>query len=83
MTGQYLPISEVAKLLKTSRVTIWKRVKSGVIPAIRVGKMYLIDKKDLLPINRPLTEEEKRQIEKAVTKTIEQYGEVLRRLGNE
>ncbi len=83
MTGQYLPISEVAKLLKTSRVTIWKRVKSGAIPAIRVGKMYLIDKKDVSPANRPLTEEEKHQIEEAVAKTIEQYGEVLRRLGNE
>ncbi|MBI3330611.1 MAG: helix-turn-helix domain-containing protein [Candidatus Omnitrophica bacterium] len=83
MAGQYLSIPEAAKLLKTSRVTVWKRVKTGAIPAIRVGKIYLIDHKDVFPANRPLTEEEKRQIEQAVTKTIEQYGEVLRRLGNE
>lgn len=80
----YLTIPELAKILGMSRIAVFKKVKAGEIPAIRVGRNYAISKKFIDDIlGRPLSDEEKAQIDIAVKKVVAEYGEVLRLLGRE
>lgn len=83
-TKQFLSTIEVAKLLGISRVAVFKNIKTGKIKAKKIGRNFVIDKKDLPDIlDEILTEDKKREIEKAVKKTISEYGETLKLLGKE
>lgn len=42
-----LTVSEVARLLRVSNMTIYRLLKSGDLPAVRVGKNYRIQKRDI------------------------------------
>ena len=81
---QFLSTIEVAKLLGISRVAVFKNIKSGKIKAQKIGRNFMIDKKNLPDVlGEVLTEDKKREIEKAVKKTIKEYGETLKLLGKE
>ena len=80
----YITIPQLAQILGISRIAVYKKVKKGKIKAIKIGRNYLIPKKYILVIlGKALGEEEKRQIDKAIKKTVEEYGEVLKLLGRE
>jgi len=86
--NEYISIAQLAKLLGISRIAVYKKVKQGKIKAIKVGRSFAISKeyvnKNLINVSgSPLLEEEKKGIEKAVKRTVEEYGEVLKRLGRE
>ncbi len=82
--NKYITIPELAEILGLSRVAVFKKVKKGEIKAIKIGRNYAIPKKLIANImGRTLNNEEKREIEKAVKKTIREYGEVLKLLGRE
>ena len=79
-----ITIPELAKLLGVSRVTIYKRVKEGQIPATKVGRMYVITDESVAEIlGKRVTKKDKERINLAVDKTMREYGDVLKRLGNE
>jgi len=85
---EYLTIPQLAKLIGVTRMAIYKKVKSGKIKAIKIGRNYAIPKdyfkKHITNVTgKPLSQEEKRKIEDAMEKTLSEYGEVLRLLGNE
>ena len=85
---EYLSIAQVAKILRISRVAVYKKVKKGIIPAIRIGKFYAVPRENIIKRVRKvkghtLTNEEKDKINMAVTKTVNDYGEVLKKLGAE
>ncbi len=42
-----LTVDEVAKLLKLSKITIYRLIKTGEIPAYKVGASWRINKEDL------------------------------------
>lgn len=76
--------SEVAKLLGISRIAVFKKVKSGEIKAQRIGRSFVIDKNDLPSIlGKSLTKSKKQLIERAVKKTVDEYRETLKMLGQE
>ncbi|MCX5781811.1 MAG: helix-turn-helix domain-containing protein [Elusimicrobia bacterium] len=75
MDKKYYTIPEYAKILGLSRISVYQRVKKGQIKAHRAGKMYLIPKAE--------TEVDKKMVDEAVKKTVKDYGEVLKKLGNE
>ncbi len=80
----YVSTMEAAKLLGISRIAVFNKVKSGEIKAVKVGRNYVINKKDLPGFgNQELTDEQKREIDEAVKRTVEEYGETLRLLGEE
>ena len=82
--ADYITIPQLAQILGISRIAVYKKVKKGKIKAIKIGRNYLIPKKYILVIlGKALGEEERRQIDKAIKKTVEEYGEVLRLLGRE
>jgi len=79
----FLSTSELAKILGISRIAVYKRIKAGKIKAEKIGRDFVINKKDLGNIlGKELTKEEKTEIEKAVKKTVEEYGETLKLLGS-
>lgn len=79
---QFLSTAELAKILGISRIAVFKKIKSGKIKAVKIGRNFVIDKKDLGNIlGNELNKNNKEEIEKAVKKTVEEYGETLKMLG--
>ena len=83
MEGEYLSIPQAAKELGINRVVLYRKVKEGSIIAIRVGKSYIIHRSQINPVHRSLTEADKRRIEKAVTRVVQEYKDVLQWLAKE
>jgi len=82
--NKYITIPQMAKILGLSRIAVYKKVKKGEIEAIRIGRNYAIHKKSVANIlGKDLKEKDKNEIDKAVKKTLEEYGDVLKRLGRE
>ena len=80
---QYLSTIELAKLLGISRIAVFKKIKTGEIKAIKVGRNYIIDKKEIASIlGTSLSNKDKSEIDKAVKKTVKEYSETLKLLGN-
>jgi excisionase family DNA binding protein len=81
---EYVTIPQLAKILGISRIAVYKKVKAGEIKALRIGRIYAIPKRYLDSVmGKALGETAKKEIDKAIRKTIEDYGEVLRLLGQE
>lgn len=81
---EYFTIPELAKILGVSRITIYNKVRNGEIEAIRIGRIYAIPKKFLSEIlGNTLSPKTKKLIDEAVSRTVQEYGEVLIKLGNE
>ena len=79
-----MTIPELARLLGVSRIAIYKRVKKGEIPAAKVGGMYVISDETVEEVlNRKTSKKGEKEIEAAVHRVVEEYGEVLKLLGKE
>lgn len=84
MKRQFISTMELAKILGISRVSVFKKIKSGEIKAEKVGRNFVIDQKNLGEIlGNVLSLEKKHEIERSVKKTIKEYGETLKLLGKE
>jgi excisionase family DNA binding protein len=47
VTGSLLNVAEVAGVLRVSNMTIYRLIKAGELPAIRIGKSFRIKQHDL------------------------------------
>lgn len=80
----FITIPQLARILGLSRIAVYKKVKKGQIKAIRIGRNFAIPKKYMADIlGKVLGEEDKKEIDRAVKKTVREYGEVLKLLGRE
>ena len=59
VTGALLTVSEVAAGMRVSNMTVYRLIKSGELPAVRVGKGYRIRESEL----RRFLEERSVQVE--------------------
>jgi excisionase family DNA binding protein len=74
--------TELAKILGISRIAVYKRIKKGQIKAVKYGRDFVIERKDIGDIlQKELTEAQKKEIDQAVRKTVKEYGETLKLLG--
>lgn len=81
---EFFSVSEVASILNITRQAVLKKIKNGQIKAEKVGRNFVIYEKDIKEIiSNDLTDKIKNEIDKGVEKAIKEYGEVLKRLGNE
>ncbi len=81
---RFFTTSEVAKILGISRIAVFNRIKKGQLKAAKYGRNYLVEKEQLLgKKGAALTEEDKKLINKAVDKTIQEYGQTLKLLAND
>lgn len=83
MAIKYLTTGEVAKILGISRIAVFKNIVSGKIAAIRAGRNYLIDPKELGLSYGKLDKKKKRKIKGMVDKVFKEYGDVIKKLGSE
>ncbi len=84
MNKEFLSSIEVAKLLGISRIAVFKKIKAGEIKAQKVGRNFVIAKKDLpFLLGEELNESEKRGINETVSRVVSEYGETLKLLGKE
>jgi len=44
---EFLSVSQLAKLLKISRVAVLKRINRGAIKAVKVGRSFVVKTKDI------------------------------------
>lgn len=80
---QFLSTIQVAKLLGVSRITVFNRIKKGDIKAEKVGRNFIINRSEVAHLlGEELSDNNKKEINKAVKKTVKEYGETLRLLGN-
>lgn len=78
MKNKLISSTELAKILGISHVAVFKRIKKGQIKAVKVGRNYVINKDDLGGVlNDELTKKDKETINKAVKRTVREYGETL------
>jgi len=81
---EYFSTTELAKILGVSQVTVFKRIKNGEIKAIKIGRNFAIPKEEIeSALDKTLTKEQKNIIEKAVKKTVKDYGKALELLSQE
>ena len=81
---KYISLPELAKILGISRIALYKKVKAGEIKAAKIGRNYAVPQEYLASLlGKTLSEEEKKEIDAAVKRTVKDYGEVLKRLGKE
>ena len=46
--GRFATVQEVARQLRVSNMTVYRLVKSGQLPAVRVGRGYRIREQDVV-----------------------------------
>lgn len=81
---KYISIPELADILGISRIAVYKKVKKGEIKAVKIGRNFAIPKRYVSGIlGKSLNEGDKNKINKAIKRTVREYGEVLKRLGRE
>ena len=81
-TDKFITIPQLAKFLGLSRIAVYNKVKKGEIEAIKIGRNYAIPQKYVDDIvGKNLSSKRKKEIDKAIKKTVEEYGEVLKLLG--
>jgi len=78
----FVTIPELAKILGISRSQTFRRVKSGAIPAQKAGRIFLVPKSYADNFSDELTEYDAKIISDGVDRVIEEYGEVIRKLGD-
>jgi len=84
MPKKYYSTTETARILRLSRITVFNRIKSGKIEAEKIGRNYIISHESLLEaLGKSIGKDKKQNIDKALDKAIEQYGEVFKLLGKE
>ena len=80
---QFISIQELANILGISRIAVYKKVKKGQIKAVRIGRSFAIPRKYLDSIlGKTLKDSQKKEIDAAVKKTVREYGDTLKMLGN-
>lgn len=84
----YISVAQLAKILGISRIAVFNKIKKGQIPAEKIGRSYAISMGHVHEIisgsnSGFLTEDNKKEIKKAVERVVREYGETLKLLGRE
>ena len=81
---KYISVPRLAKLLGLSRIEVYRKVRKGQIPAIRIGRNYAISDREVASIlGKEMSSKDKKQVSHAVKQAVREYGEVLKRLSKE
>lgn len=84
MTKEYYSTMEVAKILKVSRIAVFKWAQEGKMKAIKVGKNYIIPHSALSEkLGTTIGTEKKKAIDMAINRAIKDYGQAFKMLGKE
>jgi len=85
---EYISTTEAAKILKISRIAVFYKIRDGLLPAQRFGRNYLIKPDDITRYlvakqkKARMTLAQRKEIDTAVQKVIDEYGETIKALGD-
>jgi len=80
----YVSVKELADIIGISRVAVFNRIKNGKIKAEKIGRNFVIFKKDVPEVFNPsLSLNDKNELEQGVKKVLKDYGETIKMLGRE
>jgi len=75
---------EVARILKISRIAVFRKIKGGEIKAEKIGRNYVIPKEEVLKaLGLVIGKKSKLEIDEIVRRGVKEYGEVFKKLGEE
>lgn len=81
---EYYSTAELAKILSVSRITIFNRIKAKQIKAKKIGRNYIIAKTDIASLlSGEVSKSNEQILNRAIKKTVSDYGETLKLLGAE
>jgi len=83
MEEKLLTTTQAAEILGLNRTQVFRLVKQGKIPAQRIGRNYFIKADDLGVGMETPTEKQEKQIQKSVDRIFKEYGDVIKKLGEE
>jgi excisionase family DNA binding protein len=84
MAEKWVTIPELATQMGLSRIAVYYKVKTGEIPARKIGRNYAISEDTVCHIlGQKLTQKDKDRIGLVVRLAVKDYGEVFRWLANE
>lgn len=82
--NKFLSTGQLARILGISRIAVFRKIQKGHIKATKVGRNYIIDREDVGNIlGTSLSADDKQAVDGVVKKTVSEYGETLRLLGQE
>lgn len=79
---KYISTVEAAKILGISREAVFKRIQSGALAAIKVGRNFAIDPNDLGHSTQEPSTAKKKALTQAVRRAFREYGNALKKLGD-
>lgn len=75
---------EAAGILGISRISVFKKIKSGSLKAKRVGRNYIIPREELIfDPEKSISRDTQDEIVEAVKKAVDEYGKAFKMLGRE
>lgn len=83
MKQEYISTKEASEMLSLSRIQVFRLIQSGKIPAVKIGRNFAIRKSDLGIYGGEISTKEKKNIEQSVDRVFEEYGDVIKKLGEE
>ena len=76
--------AEVAKILRLSRIEVFRKIKNRKIKAEKIGRNYVIEHEDLLEaLGKIVGSEKKTRIEKTIKRAVKEYGKTFKKLAEE
>lgn len=80
---KFVSTTKAAQILGVNRIQVFRLIKSGKIPAIKIGRNFIIKLSDLGIFNEELTPQTERDVDKTVKRVFKEYGNVIKKLGEE
>lgn len=75
---------EAAKILRLSRIEVFRKIKNGKIKAEKVGRNYVISHDSLMEaLGKLIGTSKKEKIEEAVRRAVKEYGPTFKKLAEE
>ncbi len=76
--------TELASILGISRISVFRNIKNGTIQAQKLGRNYLISKKEVdRLLGKRLSSTDKIMMKRIVSRVVREYGKTLKKLGEE
>jgi len=84
MNPKMYSTTETAKILRLSRVEIFRKIKAGKIKAEKIGRNYVVAHEDVMEaLGKSVGSVKKEKIETAVKKAVTEYGKTFKKLSRE
>lgn len=84
MPKNFYSTSEVAQILRLSRIAVFNKIKSGKLKAEKIGRNYIVSNEALLEaLGKTIGMEKRKKIENAIDKALKEYRTTFKLLGRE